>query len=162
MLFKTFAPGAVIALAVLIGSAFDKPAAEVTSKPVSRYMRDMGIRYLETVEELSLECGKNSTSDDECMSRWESTIAGLEDRINIALSDKSRRSSGDVPYWDLLKTVRYARKVYVTVDADQRKTWSHVYVTCEAHAHTIALQGIYFNGDGGCGEAIHSATNQGQ
>ncbi len=82
------------------------------------------------------------------------------DRVDIALSDKSRqRSSGDAPYWDLLKTVRYARKFYVIADPEQRKAWSHAYVTCGAHAHTIALDGD-FNDDGGCGAAIDAATHQ--
>jgi hypothetical protein len=148
---------AVIALG-LIGSAFANPAGKPASKPVSRYMRDTGILYLETVENLTLDCGQKSSSDDDCMSRWESTMESIEDRVNIALSNKSQqRSSDDAPYWDLLKNVKYARKFYVIADREQREAWSHAYITCDAHAHAIALEGIYF-GDGGCGTAIDAAT----
>jgi hypothetical protein len=98
-------------------------------------------------------------SSDQTCCRWESTMGSIEDRVDIALSDKSRRrSSGDAPYWDLLKNVRYARKFYVIADPEQRRAWSHAYITCEAHAHTVALEGIYFDGDGGCGTAIDAAT----
>jgi hypothetical protein len=145
---------------VLIGSAFANQATKPVSKPVCRYMRDMGILYLETVEKLTPKCGHKSSSDDDCMSRWESTMESIEDRVDIALSDKSRqRSSGDAPYWDLLKNVKYARKFYVIADPEQGKAWSHAYITCQAHAHTIALEGDY-DGDGGCGTAIDAATHQ--
>jgi hypothetical protein len=147
---------AAITLA-LIGSAFANSATKRASKPVSRYMRDTGILYLETVEQLTLDCGRKSSSDDDCMSRWESTMESIEDRVNIALSDMRQRSSGDTPYWDLLKNVKYARTFYVIADREQREAWSHAYSTCYAHAHTIALEGIYLDGDGGCGSAIDAA-----
>ncbi|HEU0046269.1 MAG TPA: hypothetical protein VFQ43_01535 [Nitrososphaera sp.] len=82
-------------------------------------------------------------------------MESIEDRVNIVLSDKSRqRLSGDTPYWDLLNNVKYARKFYVIAGPEHREAWSHAYITCEAHAHTIALEGDYFDGDGGCGTAI--------
>jgi len=153
---------ALIALA-LIGSAFDKPAPKPVSKPVSRYMRDIGILYLETVEELTYDCGRKSTNDSDCMSHWESTMESLEDRVNIALNDKARqRASGDVLFWDLLKSVKYTRKVLVTIDRDQREAWVKAYATCHSYAHTVALEGDYFNGDGGCEDAIEAATRQGE
>jgi hypothetical protein len=157
-------PGIVVVLALAligstIGSAFATPPTKPASKRISRYMRDMGILYLEAVEKLTLECGQKSSSDDDCKSRWESTMSSIEDRVDIALSDESRqRSSGDAPYWDLLKNVRYARYFYVIADPEQRKAWSHAYITCRAYAHTVALEGSYFNGDGGCGTAIDAAT----
>ena len=57
---KLFPVIAVMALA-LIGSAFAGPTSKPAQKPVSRYMRDMGILYLETVEQLTLDCGHKST-----------------------------------------------------------------------------------------------------
>jgi hypothetical protein len=89
------------------------------------------------------------------------TMQSIEDRVDIALSDKSsRRLSGDTPYWDLLKNVKYAHKWYVIADPVQRKAWSHADATCEGYAHTVALEGDYFNDDGGCETAIHAATHQ--
>jgi hypothetical protein len=124
------------------------------SKPVSRYMRDMGILYLETVERLSQDCAK----DRDCMRRWETTVSGLEDRISIELSDR-KRPSGDIPFWDFLRTVKYARSTYVQMGGDQEKAWSRAYITCDAHAHTIALIGSY-DGNNDCETAIRTATQQ--
>jgi hypothetical protein len=141
--------------AMSLGQKADKP------KPVSRYMRDMGILYLETVEQLTPDCGRKSIQDSDCMDRWESATKSIEDRIDIALNDKTqRRSPGDVPYWDLLKNVKYARKLYATADPPQRKAWSDAYIACHAYAHTVAIEGDYFNGDGGCNDAIGAATHQ--
>jgi hypothetical protein len=141
---------AAIAL-VFIGSALANPTPK--PKPVSRYMRDMGILYLEAVEKLDSEC--------HCLSTWEADMASLEDRVDIALNDKAqRRSAGDSPYWDLLKNVKYARKFYVISEPPQRKAWTHAYITCHAYAHTVAIEGDYFKGDGGCGDAIEAATHQ--
>lgn len=65
--------------------------AKPTFKPVSRYMQDVGILYLETVGQLTLDCGRKSIADSDCVSQWESTMDGLEDRIKITLSDTSRK-----------------------------------------------------------------------
>lgn len=152
---------AVLSLLCIVSHIVFAQATKPSSKPISRYMRDAGVLYLETVAQLTLDCGKKSTADSDCMSQWESTMDGLEDRINISLNDKSRsRTTRDVPFWDLLKSTKYARKMYVIVDKDQQKAWSHAYVTCEAHAHTVALEGEYFNGDGGCEDAIEAAVHQ--
>jgi len=87
-------------------------------------------------------------------------MGSIEDRVEIALSDTSRqRSSGDGPYWDLLKTVSYVRTFYVIADPQHWKAWSQAYAICHTHAHTIALGGE-FDDDGGCGTAIDAATHQ--
>jgi hypothetical protein len=141
---------------MLVGSTFAKPA-QPAPKPVSGYMRDAGILYLETVEGLTLDCGRKSL-DDDCQSRWKSTLDGLEDRIDITLS-QSKRPSGDKPFWELLKLVRYARTFYVRADSDRldEKAWAHAWVVCHSHAHTVAVVGD-FDGDGGCGDAISQAS----
>jgi hypothetical protein len=147
--------GIVASIAVLTSLAVAAPAG----KPVSKYMRDMGILYLETLEQLTPECGKKRI-DDDCMTRWESTMTSIEDRVDIQLSDKSRRSSsGDSLYWELLKNVRYARKFYIVAYPTEQKAWLHAYVSCQVQAHSIALDGD-FDGDGGCGTAIDKATHQ--
>jgi hypothetical protein len=139
----------------LVFSAFAKPA-KPAPKPVSGYMRSVGLLYLETVEEL--DCGRSV--DDKCQSRWESTLNGLEDRIDITLS-QSKRPSGDKPFLDLLKEARYARmfyeRAYVQSDLNL-KAWAHAWVVCSSHAHTVAVEGEYFDGDGGCSDAISQAS----
>ena len=86
---------------------------------------------------------------------------GLEDRVNITLN-QSKRPVGDKPFWELLKQVRYARFFYVRAKSDQldEKAWAHAWIVCHSHAHTVALEGDYFNGDGGCDAAITQATKQ--
>lgn len=91
--------------------------ANPARKPVSRYMRDTGILYLETAEGLTLDCGRKSPVDDDRMSRWEAMMDGLEDRVNITLSEP-KRPEGDKPFWELLKAVRYARMFYVRAESD--------------------------------------------
>jgi hypothetical protein len=152
---------ALLALA-LVGSAFGqqkKPA--VTAKSVSGYMRHIGILYLEAVDSLTLKCGRTSTVDSDCESNWNQTLDGLEDRINIALSE-SKRSSGDKSFWELLRLVRYTRHTYVFVDPNLNtgKAWAHAYTVCASHAHTVALEGEYFNSDrDGCEEALEAASH---
>jgi len=122
-------------------------------------MRDIGILYLEHAEGLSLDCGQKSPTDDDCMGRWETAMNGLEDRVDIALSE-SKRPSGDKPFWELLKLARYSRRFYVTAKHDglKEKPWEHAWIVCSSHAHTIAIEGQYFNGDGGCSDAIAEAS----
>jgi hypothetical protein len=148
---RTIAP--ILIALTLVGSAFPKPEK---LKPVSGYMRDTGILYLEKVEGLTLDCGRK---DDDCQSRWESTLNGIEDRVDITLS-QSKRPSGDKPYWELLKQVRYARMFCARADSDNldKKAWAHAWVVCSSHAHTVAAEGEYFDGDGGCSEAISQAS----
>ncbi len=141
----------LVILLVCVASAVAQKAPK--PKPVSRYMRDIGILYLEAIEKLDVDC--------HCSETWEADMASLGDRIDIALNDKTqRRSAGDVPYWDLLRHVKYARTFYIVSDPPQRKAWMHAYITCHAYAHTVAIEGDYFNGDGGCGDAIDAATHQ--
>jgi len=104
----------------ILASAQTKQEA---SKPVSRYMRDMGILSLETVERLSRDCAK----DGDCISRWETTISGLEDRINLELSE-GKRPSGDIPFWDFLRTEKWVQSTYVHMDGEQEKAWSRPYI----------------------------------
>jgi hypothetical protein len=148
----------LLTLAVLTSTTFAK-ADYPAPNPVSGYMRDTGILYLETVEGLSLDCGLKSPVDDDCMSRWKSTLNGLQDRVDITLG-QSKRPSGDKPFWELFKQARYARESYVRAESDHldKKAWTHAWGVCYAHAHTIALEGKYFNGDGGCGDAISEAS----
>jgi hypothetical protein len=144
-----------VVLLTLLGTA-----ANAASKPVSKYMRDAGILYLEAVEELTPECGRRASADNDCMSHWESTMEKIEDRVSIQLSDKSRRgSAGDGPYWDLLKNARHAHKFFVIAYPGEQKAWIHADVICQGQAHSIALDGN-FDSDGGCGAAIDTATHQ--
>jgi hypothetical protein len=144
---------------LLAASAFgkDKPVKPVVKKPVvSSYMRDMGLLYLEELDNLQLRC--KVSSEDGCLSRWESNMDSLEDRITVTLSE-SKRPSGDQPYFELLKAARFARKFNVLAEDHFRSPWVQAQVTCTAYAHTVAIEGELYNGDGGCEDAVHKAAN---
>jgi hypothetical protein len=134
-------------------------------KPISPYMQQTGILYLENVDGLTLRCGQTSTADSDCLASWESLMDGLEDRMTITLGDRhAKRPSGDIPYLDLLKIVKYVRRVLVTRDGNgnDKEAWGKAYVKCAAYAHTVALEGTMFDGDGGCEAAIDVAVNSSQ
>ena len=147
------------AIAVTILALIPVAMAADKAKPISPYMRDTGILYLESVDRLSLKCGQTDIADSRCLGAWRSLLDGLEDRITVTLSETTKRPSGDKPYLELLKTVRYVRETYTTRDTEaSRAVWGRVYVTCSAYAHTVALNGEMFNGDGGCVTAVKAAT----
>lgn len=139
-----------LAAAMLVSSAFAKPA-KPAPKPLSDYMRRVGILYLEQVEELTTDC------DSDCKGRWSKAMDGIQDRIEITLSE-SKRPSGDKPFYELLRSTRWARNTYVESGPDTRKAWSSVYIRCSAYAHTVAKEGELFDGDGGCDGAIAEAS----
>jgi len=70
----------LLLLSASFANSATNPESKPASKPISRYMRDVGILYLEAVEQLSLDWGGRSSSDDDCMGRWESTMQSIEDR----------------------------------------------------------------------------------
>lgn len=143
---------------IILAAAMLTPALAQSTKPVSSYVRNVGVLYLEAVEDLTLDCGQKSTVDSDCKRLWDSKMDGLQDRIEITLSE-SKRPSGDKPLYELLKETRYARDMYASGSfKEKREAWSHAYIVCAAHAHTAAVEGELFKGDGGCSDAISEAT----
>lgn len=120
----------------------------VSAKPnsaISPYMRDAGLLYLESVESLTLDCGKDHT-DTSCLREWENRMSGLEDRITIHMT-KTRTNT---EYFDMLKTVRWMRENWATGDEEQQEKWIHRYIKCAAHLHTVAIEGEMFDSENAC------------
>ena len=135
-------------------------ASSQTPKPlrISKYMRDIGLVYLEEVERLPLNCGDETVCEDR--SEWNHYMTELEDRINLTLNE-SKHPAGDTPYLDLLRTAKYARSTYTTAYSqkdDNRMAWMRAYSVCYSEAHTAAMDGEY-RGQKKCDAAIEAAIH---
>ena len=140
------------AIAILILTAF--AAAQSSGipkpKPVSAYLRKVGIIFLEAVDDLPAD------ADSEQEGQWDKGMDQLEDRINIELSDSPKRPAGDDRYWEMLKLTHWARAMFVMschIDSNSpsceafRKADMH----CRLYAHAVALEGlIAFNSRNTC------------
>jgi len=77
------------------------------TKPISEYMRQVGLLYLEQIDNFKRECGNvNLPLGDSCDS-WIRILEALDDRITIAIS-KPDRPAGDRPFFELLKRTEAA------------------------------------------------------
>jgi hypothetical protein len=184
---KWFAPQrtcillAALLLCVLSALAQDKPAsrqkparASQKSLPVSKYLRKVGLLYLQTIEKVSKRCDvfmDDPAAHRECsaaMERWDSPLNETESMVDIELSDS--QFSGDIPTWRLLQNARVSKDMYLngyrlagiwqTAEAGKAMMdlWVTVYPTCEMYAHETVIDGTYI-GDGGCEELIQKAMN---
>jgi len=146
-----------------------KPA--VVSKPVSGYMRRIGLLYLETVADYEKACSFEARKGGSCdTDQWDETFQRLEDRVDITLSES--RSTGDPLLWRLLKNAKTSTQIFSSSeylcfmdksfskdDNENRKIPAcrnmnallEVYPVCESYAHAIAVNGMWgTDGDGGC------------
>jgi len=138
-------------------------AGQPEPKPISEYMRRVGLLYLEQIDNFKRECGNvNLPLGDSCDS-WVRVLESLDDRITVTLS-KPERLAGDRPFFELLKRVEDAmHKVNIhafllaydpNVDIEnERKVfpiWIHIASTCSDLAHSEALSGIYTANEGEC------------
>src|ERR1700737_1240170 len=170
---------AVLLLSALLVLAQDQPAsphkptkAPQKPLPVSKYLRKMGLMYLQTIDEFSKHC-EGLTSDPaarrECsaaMESWGSTFDQVEGQVDIELSKS--HPEGDVRTWTLLKNAQMSKSMYLSgyrlagimQTADRGKTvmdlWVAVYPTCYTYAHETVLEGTYV-GDGGCAQLVKKA-----
>src|ERR1017187_5186633 len=122
------------------------------SKPVSHYMREIGLLYLEDVESMLEQLRKDGP--DESLSRIHTkSLDGLEDRIEVNIS-----SSVDKQYLELLKRTRSAaeRSAIISKLAGRQKTaieamnfgtdWD-MYPDCYAQAWSVAKSGTFKAGN---------------
>ncbi len=78
-------------------------------KPVSDYMRQVGLMYMEEIDSLDKDCYDHMFEDGYCTKRTEraqTTFKMLEDRIELQL-DKGGRPAGDRPYYTILHDAKY-------------------------------------------------------
>jgi hypothetical protein len=126
----------LLAVLILMAAALGKPSA-----PISHYMQDTGLLYLESVESLTLACGQASTADSDCLSVWHTRMDSLEDRILIHME----KTQANKQYFDLLKTAKWMRENYATGEKQQQDEWGPKYAKCSAYVHTVAIEGELFD-----------------
>ncbi|SRR5260370_37199810 len=113
---KAFRP---VLLALLTVSASSQSIPK--PKPISNYMREVGLTYLEEVDNLQSECmenghlgGKLDARADNCdsaLGRWDKVFDALERRIDLTLRE-SRRPAGDIPLFKLLRDTRVGESIF--------------------------------------------------
>lgn len=89
----------IAAIVLMAGTSWAQQ--KQTRKPLSDYMREVGLIYVETMERFRAECDKHPDKfcdpDD-----YRSAFESLDSRIEITLSHAGR-PSGDKPFFDLLQ-----------------------------------------------------------
>src|ERR1035437_9416011 len=129
-----------------------KSGANAAPKPVSHYMRETGLLYLEDVEstlEQSRKDGLEGSTDDSLSQIHAKSLDGLENRIEINVS-----SSGDRQYFELLKRTRLAAQQSADISnlAGHRRTVEEatefgkeldMYPECYAQAMWVAKSGVF-------------------
>jgi hypothetical protein len=131
----------LVIILTLTAVAHGKP-----TRSINPYMQDTGLLYLESVESLTLDCGHKSIADSDCLSAWRTRMDGLEDRIYVHMP----KTQANTQYFDMLKTARWMRESWATVDKEQERDWSRKYIKCYAYLHTVAKEGELFDSEGAC------------
>ena len=110
----------MLLMVVAAGMGQTKPVA-AGKKPVSQYMRKIGILYLETIKTVEQACTSHDALATSCKSALEvseSEFKSIEDRVDITLSQP--HAAGDKSYWALLKYTKDVERVFlVTLNGQQ-------------------------------------------
>jgi hypothetical protein len=85
-------------------------------KPISHYMRSVGILYLEKIDRFEKAC-TDLDGIDTCMDRWDDTFEPINSRVQLTM-DEGDRPAGDKPFWDTLQTTANAYHI----------TWSSLWM----------------------------------
>jgi hypothetical protein len=146
---------------VAVAMAAQTPTVEITkhdiktAKPMSEYMQQVGLLYLETAENLEKLDESGQPPD-----YWRKEMDGLENRIQITLN-KPPRPAGDALYYELLRSARYAREALIQADKSQSKLWVQAWAACDAYGTTSATEGTFIKAQADdCDAKIKAATAQ--
>ena len=176
----------VLVLAALSVLAQDKPAsprkpgkATQKSYPVSKYVRKVGVLYLQTIDDFDKHCDgqmSNAAVQSECsaaMVNWDSAFDQLEKMVDVELSDS--KSIGDLRTWDLLKYAKTSKRMYLAgfmLNGDpgsaMMEKWLPAMVACRTYSEfavfgsgsrTVDADVGTYSGDGGCAELIRKTLS---
>lgn len=178
---------AILALVVVTTSALAQQPMK-TKKPISHYMQEMGLLYLENVDSMLEQARKDNLNESnhkiaaaEAAKRGEESelvpehksaldnsygkaLENLEDHIEINIT-----LAADKQYLKLLERTKLAaeQSASITELAGQFKTLGAVlsfgekydiYPVCQSQAHYVAKSGLFSDGD--CTEAKYWATHK--
>ncbi|MGA2336282.1 MAG: hypothetical protein WBQ19_04495 [Terriglobales bacterium] len=113
--------------------------------PISNYMREVGLTYLEEVQDLADRCEDPTSKCSAVVDGWKKRMDAIERRADLAL-DEAHRPPGDTAFFKLLVRTRTEAQIYFTgtiilgkEDLDQHLAG---YLNCQRHAKEDMKKGI--------------------
>src|ERR1700723_3369733 len=139
--------------ALVAMAAAQNPSASITPKPISHYMRETGLLYLENTKKMVVLGLKNPdasplidpTNQAATVNSYGEVLQMMEDHIRINIT-----SAADKQYLQLLQRTKAAAELSVLGDL------SNLYSDCYAQARLTALHGAI--GGGNCTERRYEVS----
>ena len=114
--------------------------------PISNYMREVGLTYLEEVQDLADMC--EDSTKKECstvIDDWKKRMDAIERRADLAL-DGAHRPAGDAAFFNLLVRTRTEEEIYFTgtiiLGKEDLDIHLAAYLNCQRHAKEDMKKGI--------------------
>jgi len=113
--------------------------------PISNYMREIGLTYLEGVQDLADRCEDPASKCSAVIDDWKQRMDAIERRADLAL-DEAHRPAGDAAFFNLLVRTRTEEQIYFTgtVILGKEDLNLHLagYLNCQRHAREDMKKGI--------------------
>jgi len=134
---------AAVLAAMLTMSAVSQ--AKPKHLPISSYMREVGLTYLEEVQDLADRCEDPTSKCSAVVDSWKKRMDAIERRADLAL-DEAHRPAGDAAFFHLLVRTRTEEEIYFTgtVVLGKEDLDIHLagYLNCQRHAREDLKKGI--------------------
>jgi hypothetical protein len=171
----------VLLMAGLARAQQKTPQAEM---PVSAYLRQAALIYLEQIESLKDRCTDHDSCKEVALGQWDKVFKPLDDRIVISLGDAP--VPGDKLFWGLLKGTKDSGELLLLdkmlwfgaiedhspgdeAEGYQKvKDWLLIFTKCYADARSTALSGHTQADADDCGAKVddqakkHNAAAEGK
>jgi hypothetical protein len=163
----------VLLMAGLAQAQAKPPQAEM---PVSQYMRQAALIYLEQIESFKDRCKDHDSCKEVALDEWDKMFKPLDDRIVISLGDAP--IPGDRLFWGLLKGAKDSGGLLLSnkmlwfgdiedhrpkdeaEDYQKVKDWLLIFTKCYADAHATALSGHTQADADDCGTKINDQAKK--
>jgi hypothetical protein len=113
--------------------------------PISNYMREVGLTYLEEVQDLADSCQDPTSKCSAVIDGWKKRMDAIERRADLAL-DEAHRPAGDAAVFKLLVRTRTEEEIYFTktIILGKEELDIHLagYLNCQRHAKEDLKKGI--------------------
>jgi hypothetical protein len=165
---------AVVLLVASLAGAQQKPPQ--TEIPVSPYLRQVALIYLEQIDSFKDRCTDHDSCKEVALDEWDKTFKALDDRIVISLGDTP--VPGDKLFWGLLKGTKDSGELLLSnkmlwfgdiedhrpgdeaEDYQKVKDWLLIFTKCYADAHATALSGHTQADADDCGKKINDQAKK--
>jgi len=112
--------------------------------PISDYMRQIGLTYLEEVQDLADRCEDPATKCSAVIDDWKKRMDAIERRADLALGE-AHRPAGDAAFFKLLVRTRTEAEIYFsgTIIVGKENLDLHLggYLNCQRHANEDMKKG---------------------